>query len=168
MRGKAFNLIGSAVFLVIAPGTVAGLLPWSICRWQLESPFLGFVPLRWLGIAGIAGGLALILDAFVRFALQGLGTPAPPLPTHRLVVTGPYRYVRNPMYVALMLAIGGQCLLFANAWLLAYGLLVFLACHIFVVHFEEPRLKREFGGAYDEMCRNVPHWIPHLRPWSPP
>lgn len=167
MRSKALNLVGSAVFFLMAPCVVAGALPWWISRWRLDPPFLGLEALRWLGIMAIAIGLWMMLDAFARFALQGMGTPAPPLPTHRLVVTGPYRYVRNPMYVALLLAIFGQSLLFGNVWLAAYGLLVFSACHVFVTQYEEPRLRRAFGPAYDDMCRNVPRWMPRLRPWSP-
>src|SRR5215813_8685176 len=102
---RALALLGSAIFLVIAPGTLAVYIPWTFTRWHLQAPLLGFVPFRWLGVAFIAAGLPVLLDSFARFALQGLGTPAPIAPPQRLVVTGLYRYVRNPMYVAVSLLI---------------------------------------------------------------
>ena len=103
----------------------------------------------------------------MRFAIEGLGTPAPIAPTRHLVVTGFYRHVRNPMYVAVLAVILGQALLFANARLLAYGAAFWLACHLFVVFYEEPTLRRSFGADYDAFRANVPRWIPRLRPWSP-
>src|SRR5882762_8775098 len=102
------------------------------------------------------------VDSFARFALQGLGTPAPIAPTQNLVVTGLYRYVRNPIYVALIL---GQAALFGDQRLLAYGVLVWLAFHAFVVGYEEPVLVRRFGTEYEDFRANVPRWIPRLTPW---
>lgn len=111
-------IVGSAVFLVIAPGFVAGLVPWWISRWRLETPFFGLPLFRFAGGMLITlGGIGLV-DSFVRFALQGLGTPAPVFPTRHLVVTGLYRYVRNPMYVAVVSTIIGQGLILGNAKLL--------------------------------------------------
>src|SRR5436309_374601 len=99
MNRKALAIIGSAVFLVIAPGVVAGLVPWWISRWRLEAPFFGISLFRFLGSVLITLGVIGLLDSFARFAVQGLGTPAPIFPTRHLVVRGLYRYVRNPMYV---------------------------------------------------------------------
>src|SRR5947209_9322056 len=99
---RTFALLGSAIFLVIAPGTLAVLIPRWITRWQFQPPLLGFSGLRTLGVVLIVLGLPVLLDSFARFALQGLGTPAPVAPPSRLVVTGFYRYVRNPMYVAVL------------------------------------------------------------------
>jgi protein-S-isoprenylcysteine O-methyltransferase Ste14 len=123
---KVSAVIGSAVFLVIAPGFVAGLAPWWMTHWQLEPPFFGLQLLRWVGGLFIALGAIGLLDSFVRFALQGLGTPAPVFPTRHLVVTGLYRYVRNPMYVAVLMTILGQGLIFGNVRLLEYGGLAWL------------------------------------------
>src|SRR5215471_18042497 len=95
-------ILGSALFLVIAPGTLAGYVPWSLSRWHVASPLLGFFPFRVMGALLIALGLPVLLDSFARFAIQGLGTPAPVAPPRHLVVTGLYRYVRNPMYVAVL------------------------------------------------------------------
>ncbi len=162
-RGVA--LVGSLVFLLLAPATVAGLLPWWISGWRLQPPFLGVVPLRVVGAALIAGGAAAVLDSFARFALRGLGTPAPLLPPRHLVVTGLYRHVRNPMYVALVSAILGQALLLGEVRLMAYGLLVWTAFHLFVVGYEEPTLLRTFGDEYEAFRANVPRWIPRARGW---
>jgi Phospholipid methyltransferase len=101
-------MIGSAIFLVIAPGIVAGYVPWRICRWRAEAPLLGISWFRYVGLLFIAAGLAILLDSFGRFALQGLGTPAPVFPTRYLIVSGLFRYVRNPMYVAVVSLVLGQ------------------------------------------------------------
>src|SRR5690348_9123545 len=165
---RAFSIIGSFIFLVLAPGMVAGYVPWRLCRWQMAAallgtfPFRGF-PLQIIGGLMIAAGLPVLLDSFARFALQGLGTPAPVLPTRHLVITGLYRYVRNPMYVGVAAAIFGQALLFESRDLLIYGLLVWLAFHLFVRFYEEPTLRKTFGEEYDAFCREVPRWIPRLR-----
>jgi protein-S-isoprenylcysteine O-methyltransferase Ste14 len=158
-------ILGSAVFLVIAPGTLAGYVPWRICRWQFAPPLLGFLPFRMIGALLIALGLPVLLDSFARFALQGLGTPAPVAPPKHLVVTGLYRYVRNPMYVAVTSLILGQGLLFGTVRVLEYGIIVWLGFHIFVLAYEEPTLRSKFGDQYREFCANVRRWLPRVRPW---
>jgi protein-S-isoprenylcysteine O-methyltransferase Ste14 len=110
-------------------------------------------------------GVIGVLDSFVRFALQGLGTPAPVFPTRHLVVTGLYRYVRNPMYVAVAIAIFGQGLILGSVALLEYGGLVWLMFHLFVLVYEEPALRASFGSEYKSFCAEVPRWIPRLTPW---
>ncbi len=157
---KLLAIIGSAVFLVIAPGFVAGLAPWWISHWRVEAPFFGLRLFRLGGGLLIALGVIGLLDSFVRFALKGVGTPAPVFPTRHLVVTGLYRYVRNPMYVAVTGAILGQGLVFGNVALLAYGGLVWLLFHVFVSIYEEPVLRASFGSEYESFCAEVPRWIP--------
>jgi len=88
---RASSIFGSAIFLVAAPGTVAVYAPWAISHWHLTPPLLGWFPLRVIGVFMIAAGTPVLLDSFVRFAIQGLGTPAPIAPPQRLVVTGLYR-----------------------------------------------------------------------------
>jgi protein-S-isoprenylcysteine O-methyltransferase Ste14 len=157
-------ILGSAIFLVIAPGTIAGYLPWTICQWHFSPPLLGFFPFRVAGVLMIAAGLPVLLDSFARFAIEGLGTPAPVVPPKRLLVSGLYRYVRNPMYVALSLMIFGQGLLFGSVSLLEYGVVVWLGFFAFVVLYEEPTLRGKFGKEYEEYCARVPRWIPRLKP----
>ena len=99
------------------------------------------------------------------FALLGRGTPAPFDPPRRLVIRGPYRFVRNPMYIGAGLALGGAALFYNSVWLLAYVVLFLLAAHIFVVWYEEPTLRRTFGEEYDSYCRRVRRWWPKIR-WS--
>jgi protein-S-isoprenylcysteine O-methyltransferase Ste14 len=132
----------------------------------MQPPWLGFPAFRVLGGVLIAAGIPVLLDSFMRFALQGLGTPAPVFPTRHLVVTGLYRYVRNPMYAAVVSVIGGQGLLLGNLRILEYGALVWLAFHIFVIGYEEPTLKRSFGPEYDTFRAHVPRWIPRLSAWE--
>jgi protein-S-isoprenylcysteine O-methyltransferase Ste14 len=165
MIRKVSAIIGSAVFLVIAPGFVAGLVPWWISHWRFEAALLGFPPLRLAGSILIALGAVGLLDSFVRFAVQGVGTPAPVFPTRHLVVTGLYRYVRNPMYVAVVSAIFGQGLLFGNQALLEYAALVWLLFHLFVLLYEEPTLRASFGPEYKTFSTAVPRWIPRVTPW---
>jgi protein-S-isoprenylcysteine O-methyltransferase Ste14 len=158
-------IVGSGVFLVVAPGTVAVLVPWWICRWRFEAPLLGISSLRVLGVLLIAAALPVLLDSFARFALQGAGTPAPVFPTRHLVISGLFRYVRNPMYVAVLSWIIGQGLLFGNVSLLLYGSVIWAAFHAFVRVYEEPTLRKTFGLEYEEFFANVPRWVPRLRPW---
>jgi protein-S-isoprenylcysteine O-methyltransferase Ste14 len=165
MIRKLLAIVGSAIFLVIAPGFVAGLVPWWISRWRLDAPFFGIPLFRFAGGVLITLGAIGLLDSFLRFAVQGIGTPAPVFPTRHLVVTGLYRYVRNPMYVAVISSILGQALLFGNVTLLEYGGLVWLMFHIFVLVYEEPTLRASFGSDYKHFCAEVPRWIPRLTPW---
>jgi protein-S-isoprenylcysteine O-methyltransferase Ste14 len=159
-------VLGSIVFFFIAPGTVAGFLPWSISRWVVGAPFFGLMPLRVVGVALIAFGLVPLIDSFRRFAVEGLGTPAPLAPTQTLVVTGFYRHVRNPMYVGVLATILGQALLFGNEGLLIYALVIALAFHIFVSAYEEPTLQRLFGADYEDYAKNVRRWLPRITPWK--
>jgi protein-S-isoprenylcysteine O-methyltransferase Ste14 len=163
---KMWAMLGSAGFLVIAPGFVAGLVPWWISRWRIEAPFFGMPFFRFAGGALIALGGIGLLDSFARFALQGLGTPAPVFPTRHLVVTGLYRYVRNPMYVSVTSAVLGQGLILGNTTVLEYGAFVWLLFHIFVLVYEEPTLRASFGSEYESLCAAVPRWIPRLTPWN--
>ncbi|HUJ02053.1 MAG TPA: isoprenylcysteine carboxylmethyltransferase family protein [Rhizomicrobium sp.] len=160
-------ILGSALFFVAAPGTFAGLLPWLRTHWHMQPPFFGFAGLRIAGGLLIGAGLYFLLDSFARFALKGLGTPAPIAPPEKLVVSGYYRHTRNPMYVAVLALISGQALLFGDVFLIAYGVLVWFCFEVFVMGYEEPTLRRMFGAEYERYCENVPRWFPRLRPWSP-
>jgi len=158
-------IAGSLLFLLIAPGTIAVLVPWLISSGRMQTPLPHFAVFRALGILLMAGGVSVLLDSFTRFAVQGLGTPAPILPTKYLVVSGLYRYVRNPMYVGVLWIILGQGFLLGDVRVIGYGVLVWLACHAFVLAYEEPKLRRSFGTQYEVFCAAVPRWIPRFHSW---
>jgi protein-S-isoprenylcysteine O-methyltransferase Ste14 len=160
MMRKILAILGSAVFLVIAPGFVAVLAPWWISHWQVQAPLFGIPLIRFAGGLLLMLGAIGLLDSFARFAIQGLGTPAPVFPTRHLVVTGLSRYVRNPMYVAVVSSILGQGLIFGNLQLMEYGAVVWLLMHLFVLAYEEPTLERTFGAEYRQFRAAVPRWIP--------
>ena len=162
---KAIAVLGSALFFIIAPLMLAALVPWWITQWEFRRAFFGVELTRVLGGVLIIAGVPGLVDSFARFALDGVGTPAPVAPTQKLIVTGLYRYVRNPIYIAVVAVILGQALLFGDERLLSYGALFWLACHVFVVTYEEPTLKRTFGMEYETFLANVPRWIPRLTPW---
>jgi protein-S-isoprenylcysteine O-methyltransferase Ste14 len=147
--------VGSAVFLVVAPGVAAGLVPWLLTGWETNAIW---VPLKVLGGLTIAAGLAALLHAFARFVVEGVGTPAPPAPPERLVVGGLYRYVRNPMYLAVEGIILGQALLLGQLVLVPYAALFAAAVAPFVYGYEQPTLTRRFGSEYEAYRAAVPAW----------
>ena len=162
---KAIAVLGSALFFVIAPSVLAGIVPWWVTQWDFQPAFFGVDLTRILGGILIIVGAPGLVDSFARFALEGLGTPAPIAPTQKLVVTGLYRYVRNPIYIAVVAVIFGQALLFDDSRLLWYGALLGLFFHVFVVLYEEPTLEQTFGTENESFRTNVPRWIPRLTPW---
>src|SRR3712207_1384384 len=107
---RARAAAGSLVFLFVAPGLAAGIVPWLLTHWELLEPWSHRLPLRVLGLVLIVAGAGVLLDAFARFVVEGLGTPAPIAAPQRLVVGGLYGYVRNPMYLAVAATIVGQAL----------------------------------------------------------
>jgi protein-S-isoprenylcysteine O-methyltransferase Ste14 len=159
---KITAILGSALFFIVAPAMLAGFIPWLVTHWEFRPPFLGAEATRWGGVALIVAGVPGVLDSFSRFALQGLGTPAPIAPPSKLVVSGLYRYVRNPIYIAVVAVILGQGVLFADWSLLIYGAALWLFFHAAVVISEEPTLRQSFGPEYESYCASVPRWIPRL------
>jgi protein-S-isoprenylcysteine O-methyltransferase Ste14 len=159
-RAKA--AAGSALFLLVAPGVVAGLVPWAITGWRVETDSAAT---RIAGALLIAIGVAFLLQAFARFVIEGIGTPAPVAPPERLVIGGAYRYVRNPMYLALEAVIVGQILFFGQPALLAWAAAVGLTVFTFVRLYEEPTLAQQFGQSYEAYHRAVPGWLPRPTPW---
>jgi protein-S-isoprenylcysteine O-methyltransferase Ste14 len=156
--------LGSFVFLLVTPGTVCGLVPLLITGWRRPAD-----PVAWVDALGwvlVLAGAAVLLHAFAAFAWHGRGTPAPPAPTERLVVEGAYRFVRNPMYVAVLALALGQVLLFTSWGLLAYLVVLAVTIDLFVHAYEEPTLREAYGPAYEEFCANVPRWLPRLTPWQ--
>jgi protein-S-isoprenylcysteine O-methyltransferase Ste14 len=147
---------------VLAPGVVAVLIPYLLTGWEMET---APVAVRIAGAALIALGAGFLLHAFARFVVEGLGTPAPVAPTEHLVVGGVYRYVRNPMYLAVGATIVGQALLLGQPGLLAYAAAFGAVVFSFVRLYEEPTLTERFGASYQAYRSAVPGWLPRLRPW---
>jgi protein-S-isoprenylcysteine O-methyltransferase Ste14 len=122
-----------------------------------------FRPLGWILVGA---GAFVLIRAFARFVVEGLGTPAPVAPTERLVVGGLYRYVRNPMYLAVAATIIGQSLIFGQPVLLLYAGAFLLTVAAFVRWYEEPTLRRQFGSDYEAYLQAVPGWWPRRTPWE--
>ena len=167
MRRLTTAAVGSAVFFVVAPGVVAGLVPWLISGWDVQwsMSVLGIAMLA-LGCALVAAAVVVLVRNFVRFVVEGQGTPSPVLQTERLVVGGDYRFVRNPMYLAVVSAILGQAMIFGSFALVLYALAVLAIMAIFVIWYEEPLLQNRYGDEYERYRRGVRAWVPRLRPWQ--
>ena len=163
-RELLWPTMGTVLFVLTVPGTVVVYVPYALCRWAFAAPLLGIAAGRWLGVALIIGALPIFFDFIVRFVHEGEGTPAPIAPTLHLVVGGTFRYVRNPGYIAVVSLLVGQALLFGSRAVLLYAVAVATAFHVFVLMYEEPTLRRQFGPEYEAYCRAVPRWLPRLRP----
>jgi protein-S-isoprenylcysteine O-methyltransferase Ste14 len=151
--------VKTLIFTIVVPGTVTVLVPYlllsadgDVVRPDLGSPWA-------LGLVAMLLGAAIYLWCAWDFAFAGRGTPAPIDPPRELVVRGLYRFVRNPMYVGVLLALVGEAALFRSVSLLVYAALVFMAVHLFVVLYEEPTLQRQFGESYARYRHSVPRWI---------
>ncbi len=117
---------------------------------------------RWLGLISFLPGLALVVYTGYSFIHHGKGTPAPFDPPKALVVKGPYRIVRNPMYVGAVSILIGESIILQSLPILFYALAMWLLFHLFVIYYEEPNLRKRFGATYEEYCRTVPRWVPKL------
>jgi protein-S-isoprenylcysteine O-methyltransferase Ste14 len=152
---------GSVLFFLAAPCVVAGVVPWLITRYDGPGPVL----VVGLGTLLVAAGLAALIACFVRFVREGRGTPAPVAPTRELVVGGLYRWVRNPMYLAVATIILGQAVVFASFGVLVWLVVFAVAVVTFVTAYEEPTLRETYGESYDAYRAAVPGWWPRLTPW---
>lgn len=158
-QSTGWAVASTTLFTVVVPGTIAGYIPWTM--WRGLAPTSGVQ--AWLACTLIALGIAIYLStAFWGFALIGGGTPAPIAPTKILVVRGLHRFVRNPMYLGVALAIGGQAWLFHSLHIAIYMAGMLLTAHVFVLLYEEPTLQRQFGQEYESYRRQVPRWIPRI------
>ena len=154
-------ILNTILFTIVVPGTVAILIP----RWLLGGFFWPEnALLTWLGGVVFLCGAAVYFRCAWEFAVRGLGTPAPIAPTKYLVTTALHRYVRNPMYLGVALAIVGEAAIFRSLHLVIYAGVMLLIAHVFVLTYEEPTLARQFGESYEEYRRSVPRWVPRLRP----
>jgi protein-S-isoprenylcysteine O-methyltransferase Ste14 len=159
MRRAIGPLVKTLLFTVLVPGTVAVAVPRYLIR-GFPMPTLGVLPA--LGATAIILGASIYFRCAWEFAVRGLGTPAPIAPTKFLVVSGLHRYVRNPMYLGVALVILGEAALFRAPHLAVYAALMLLVANMFVVFYEEPTLRRQFGESYEQYRRTVPRWIPRF------
>ena len=154
-------LLKTTLFTVVVPGTVAGYIPWRLrdgavvaTRGIEEGAAIAII---------ILGVVIYLHTAFWGFAWTGGGTPAPIAPTKTLVVRGLHRYVRNPMYIGVALAIAGQAWLFHSRHTAIYAVCMLLITHLFVISYEEPALQKQFGEEYESYRKQVPRWTPRFR-----
>jgi len=162
-------------WLTAAGSLTVGAAFFALWFWLLPS-WLGFrveaarANWRWLAVAPSIVGFAVAIRCMWDFGWTGRGTPAPIAPPKHLVVVGPYRYVRNPMYVGFVAGWIGLWIVFGHADTpaIAMAAAVALGIHLFVVFYEEPTLRQKFGGGYEEYCRHVNRWLPRLHGWDPP
>lgn len=159
--------LGTAAFALVVVGPIVALVPWTITGWRLQAPLIDGELSRWVGALLVVVGLPIWGDAARRFIRQGRGTPAPIAAPVRLVVTGLYRCVRNPMYVGVLAMVFGQALILGSNGVLVYGVCLALGFHLFVLGYEEPRLREQFGGDYQEYCRQVHRWLPRWPAFQP-
>ena len=165
---RSVAALGSAVFLLVAPGVVAGLVPWLISGWEVRGPISALAIARMVaGSVLFVLAVAVLVRAFARFVIEGRGTPAPIARTERLVVGGDYRYVRNPMYIAVVTAVLGQAMIFGSLALLGYAIAVWAVFAGFVRWYEEPVLLTRYGAQYQRYRDAVRAWLPRLHPWQP-
>ncbi len=150
----------TAVFSVLVPGTVAGVIPRVLARYDRQSPFFDRPSVRTAGSALFVSGLGLYLHTARRFVTEGGGTPSPSDEPPELVTGGVYAHSRNPMYLAVVLVIGGQAVRYKSLHVLWWGVVCWLGFHRRILEYEEPHLADKHGEAYEEYCERVPRWFP--------
>ncbi len=144
---------------LLLPGTVALLIPWLIARDEFAQVIVSAQWYQWFGILFFTFGAAVLIRCIAAFAQKGRGTLSPIDPTRELVVSGMYKYTRNPMYVGVLLMLIGWAIAVTMAELWWYTLLVFVVFNAFIHFVEEPRLRRDFGTSYLEYCKKVRRWF---------
>ena len=159
-RPPLWAVLGTLVSAPLFIAFVMGYVPYAITGWRVAPAFFGWEPVRWVGVALLVLSSLLVLEFVGRFVFEGHGTPFPLAPPGCLVIGGAFRFVRNPSYVAAVLSVIGQGLLFGSRDVLLYAVVLALAFHLFVVAYEEPVLREKFGADYEAYCRRVPRWVP--------
>lgn len=147
-------------FTILQPSVVVGLIPYLMLNNGIKRYFdFPFTSLQYIGLMLFFLGFLVLLYCIVSFAIRGKGTLSPADPTKQLVVSGLYRFSRNPMYVGVIMMLIGESIFFHSYILFVYTVLVFTAFHLFVKFFEEPRLKKDFGEEYNKYSKKVSRWI---------
>jgi len=152
--------IRNLFFTILQPGMVAGLIPFWLIGEKLNTTYIQpFTFYQCLGMLIFTVGVVLTLICILHFAVHGRGTLSPAEPTKKMVIAGPYRFSRNPMYMGVMMMLIGESIFFLSLVLSAYSLFIFLAFHLFITYFEEPRLRKDFGDDYAEYLKKVRRWL---------
>lgn len=148
------------LFTILQPGIVAGLIPYWILDENVRAPFMQSLKFyHYLSIIAFGIGFIILLTCIMSFAVQGRGTLSPADPTKKLVISGLYKFSRNPMYVGVTLMLIGESIFFQSNTLSIYTLCIFSAFNIFIIFFEEPRLARDFGYEYSKYREKVRRWV---------
>ena len=153
-------ILQTILFTIFVPGTVLGVVPWRLLG-GFYRPERGAI--TGIGVVIFLAGAAIYFRCAWEFAVRGLGTPAPIAPTKYLVTTALHRYVRNPMYIGVLGVLAGEVIMFRAMVLVKYWVFCFAAVYLFVLFYEEPTLRRQFGESYEAYRRTVPRWIPRFR-----
>ncbi len=150
----------SLLYLVLAAGLGAWYVPFFLLPThpQIETGIFAYLAFPLWLIGGV-----MILWCFWDFTFKGRGTPLPFDPPKELVATGPYCYVRNPIYVGVLVIVIGYFLWFKSIWMIVYAVAAFLVCHLFIIFYEERILKNKFDAAYEDYLKRVPRWIPKFK-----
>jgi protein-S-isoprenylcysteine O-methyltransferase Ste14 len=159
------SIVVSILFGVFGgPGIVLVYVPFLVTRFRIPAS----EPVWQIVLAGVLIFLGVTpgIESARRFIFVGRGTLMPTVPTEHLVVSGFYRYVRNPMYLGILAALAGETILFRSRGMVVYTLAVWLATHLFVCLYEERNLARRYGDEYLRYRQNVPRWLPRLTPWA--
>ena len=161
--GHIVLLLRNVLFVALIPGIVLGLVPYAIVSRGLASGRTTWAPagtLEYAALLSLCLGASIMAWCIRDFAVVGRGTPAPMDPPTTLVRQGLYRHIREPMYLGALLVLLGETGFFHSTALLDYTAAWFIWVNVFVIFYEEPTLRRQFGGAYDEYCRSVGRWLP--------
>ncbi len=150
------------LFLLIVPGTTLGVIPYLLITSDYNVLLIPLGPFRYVGMGLCIVGIMGMLWCVWNFIAVGRGTPAPIDPPRELVITGPYRFVRNPMYIAAITILIGEVLLYESVLLFVYLLFVALGFHLFIIFYEEPKLRSSFPEGFNNYTHRVPRWIPRL------
>jgi len=157
-----FVLVRAATYSTLFIGLLLVFLPARVLAWSGVVRPAAFGPIELVGAIVSVGGAVMAIWSILTFVVVGKGTPAPFDPPRRLVVRGPYHFVRNPMYIGAVLAPGGAAIVYRSLALLGYVLLFGGSTHLFVVAYEEPTLSRLFGADYQTYRSRVHRWLPGL------
>ena len=147
-------------FTILQPGVVAGLLPYWILGSRFTETFKnGLSSFQYIAIFILAAGIAILFYCIGLFIVKGKGTLSLADPTKKLVVSGLYKFSRNPMYIGVMLMLIGEAVLFSSSSLWLYTIIAFIAFNLFIIYHEEPRLKRDFGTEYQQYLKTARRWL---------